>query len=781
MSLEFRRAYLRLNTQKPIPKSSKKLFEFYHNNANEEQNPVHNQIHNYTDSTCIEILINSNENSVEENIIEIEPVIYNENLIDRVMNGDYENDNDEEYREFSEKEKICRVLFKLYIKHKMKKSCINEFISFFRILFPGLNIPSNIDKIIETLSKKEDEIKYDLYNYCHNCSKSYKCDKSYINNCKICQNKVSKFFHVNILSQLRRILGKNLKLISQENSEIYKIIQENEKGKFFTFTLNTDGISPFKSSKTSIWPVYLVINEINLNDRFKFSNMILAGLWHGSQKPDFFNFMKPIVEEPESLEKGEIVKIDSNLEIINFFLIFSVLDKPARSALLNMKQFNGFFGCLKCYQKGESLETNKNGSIRVYPYQPYKFKGPLRNHNTYYKDLLGSIDSKKVIRGVKGACVLDSLKYYFPVESTMIDYMHSVLEGVMKKLLEYWYDSEFSDKDFSLRKYRDQINIILVSIKVPRFIPRLPRDICDLKFWKANELLSFLIFYSLPILRGFMDLNQYMHLINLVVAVENLLKKDLNISDLNNIETLFRDFVRDMANIYGPKSMLSGVHELLHIVDDVKKIGNLNEFNCFPFENFNRESLNLVNSKNPVAVELINSFRALKILNNQPSFFNDNGIFSEIKKDHEQSPKFKFSKALFIKIPDIVSDKIKNIDICEHFFVSSYLKFKNNFFSSLCYKETKRLDYCVKLKNLYGLINFFIHDKEKFYAVCSVLSFFHSPFYNKKFPDLVSETKICGLTESYFIAPFDKLKKCLCIKANDVYYVSQLDISHLFL
>ena len=59
--------------------------------------------------------------------------------------------------------------------------------------------------------------------------------------------------------------------------------------------------------------------------------------------------------------------------------------------------------------------------------------------------------------------------------------------------------------------------------------------------------------------------------------------------------------------------MLSGVHELLHLVDDIKNIGPLNQYNCFPFENLNRIILSMVHGKNnSTGIELINSFNILR-------------------------------------------------------------------------------------------------------------------------------------------------------------------------
>jgi hypothetical protein len=40
--------------------------------------------------------------------------------------------------------------------------------------------------------------------------------------------------------------------------------------------------------------------------------------------------------------------------------------------------------------------------------------------------------------------------------------------------------------------------------------------------------------------------------------------------------------------------MLSGVHELLHLVECTIQFGHLNSINCFPFEEVNRKSLNFI-------------------------------------------------------------------------------------------------------------------------------------------------------------------------------------------
>ena len=44
---------------------------------------------------------------------------------------------------------------------------------------------------------------------------------------------------------------------------------------------------------------------------------------------------------------------------VQFFVIAAIFDKPAKAAVLNMISYNGFGGCTKCLQLGETSVTEK--------------------------------------------------------------------------------------------------------------------------------------------------------------------------------------------------------------------------------------------------------------------------------------------------------------------------------------------------------------------------------------------------------------------------------------
>ena len=59
--------------------------------------------------------------------------------------------------------------------------------------------------------------------------------------------------------------------------------------------------------------------------------------------------------------------------------------------------------------------------------------------------------------GVKGRSILGE-HVDFP-QCVPIDYMHSILEGVFKQLMKFWFNSKFHSQPYSLRKHAFKIGI----------------------------------------------------------------------------------------------------------------------------------------------------------------------------------------------------------------------------------------------------------------------------------------------------------------------------------
>lgn len=113
-----------------------------------------------------------------------------------------------------------------------------------------------------------------------------------------------------------------------------------------SFTFNTDGAPVFKSSNVSVWPIYLVINELPYHLRMKKENMILSSLWFGNSEPSMGTFLKPFQKTMTQLQTG--IQCESPEEgkfICRAILLCGTADLPARSLLCNHIQYNGAYAC----------------------------------------------------------------------------------------------------------------------------------------------------------------------------------------------------------------------------------------------------------------------------------------------------------------------------------------------------------------------------------------------------------------------------------------------------
>uniref|UniRef100_A0A1X7TD72 Uncharacterized protein n=1 Tax=Amphimedon queenslandica TaxID=400682 RepID=A0A1X7TD72_AMPQE len=142
----------------------------------------------------------------------------------------------------------------------------------------------------------------------------------------------------------------------------------------------------------------------------------------------------------------------------------AIFDLPAKAAATNTKQYNGEFGCFYCLDRGKYYNR-----ARIYPPSDDHV---LRTSDEMKKWAEEAERKKEPIFGVKGQSLLSNY-LAFP-QCIPIDYMHCVLEGVVKQLMKLWFGSSYHAESYSLHKHMCTVDKILSYIKPPREIQRLP-------------------------------------------------------------------------------------------------------------------------------------------------------------------------------------------------------------------------------------------------------------------------------------------------------------------
>lgn len=114
---------------------------------------------------------------------------------------------------------------------------------------------------------------------------------------------------------------------------------------------------------------------------------------------------------------------------------------------------------------------------------------------------------------------------------------------------------------------------------------RKPRTFKEVKRWKTVEFRNFIIYLSPVVMYNNLDSKRYNHLLLLHTAVTILCSKTLIASYLHVAKQAIIKFVQQSAKIY-PYFVVYNVHSLLHICKDVEMYGPLENFSCFPYENY---------------------------------------------------------------------------------------------------------------------------------------------------------------------------------------------------
>lgn len=323
--------------------------------------------------------------------------------------------------------------------------------------------------------------------------------------------------------------------------------------------INIDGLPLFKSSSSQVYPILCSIVGQNLVE--------MIGIYQGKEKPKDANlFVTDFVSDATNIITNGI---NVNHHLYNVRIKGFICDAPAKSFIKCTKGHTGYSSCSKCYTEGEYIENrvcfpdHKNINLRTdFDFRSQKQK----NHHT-------------------GTSIIQNIPHINMISSFPLDYMHLVCLGVVKKLLLLWCCGKPSTK-ISYQKISNISDLLVrISICIPKEFNRKPRSLNELKRWKATEFRQFLFYTGPLVLKNNISNDRYLNFISLHVAMI-ILSNERHFKHIGYASKLLHYFVMTFKTLYGAENVSHNVHNLLHLADDVKDHGPVDNFSSFPFENF---------------------------------------------------------------------------------------------------------------------------------------------------------------------------------------------------
>lgn len=359
---------------------------------------------------------------------------------------------------------------------------------------------------------------------------------------------------------------------------LLSLISSKPAQKIFHVQINIDGAQKFKSKKASLWPILVSVNK---------SQPQVIALWHGNGKPtNIHSYLEDFIVELRELVEGSVHDLEGYEVVIDAI----VCDAPARAMLKQITGHTGCHGCERCCVVGKRVNNRTvfldvNSAVRFDEmFDAESYEGTHQIGSSPFSGLVGC------------------------VTKFVLDYMHLVCLGVMKRMVKFWREERASPARLSDAEFRD-IGSALgdLSLCLPSDMARQPRSLDEWKFWKATEWRQFMLYTGPVVLLGRLRRSYYHHFISLSLAMSILLDDDdaFRTDNLEYARELLVVFVEKSKVLYGDWFLSYNIHNLVHLVDDCVNHGcSLNDISCFPYENFLGSLTRLVRNGSSVVTQI---------------------------------------------------------------------------------------------------------------------------------------------------------------------------------
>jgi hypothetical protein len=348
--------------------------------------------------------------------------------------------------------------------------------------------------------------------------------------------------------------------------------------------INIDGLPLFKSSSTEVYPILGLCQDFVDNSPF------MIAIFCGTGKPDPINtFLLDFIDEVKKLKIEGILHKDFQYD---FEIACFICDAPARAYLKQTVSHNSKLGCERC---------NIYGS-----YDNHCVNFAEDAINDHPKKLESDFYSTCNFAYIKNKTPLTNLNIKF-IEQFPLDPMHLLFQGVVRRLLVNYYlegkrPYKLSHQQLTL------INERIGQIKsyIPSEFPRKPRPFKEIKRYKAVEYRLIVMYTGPVILFNVLNNRYYKHFLLLHCAIFILSNQYLIDNFVNEANNFLKDFVVQAGKLFEKAFVVYNVHGLTHLVDDVRNYGSLNDFSCFPFENYLQSIKKKVRSNKNVLQQIYN-------------------------------------------------------------------------------------------------------------------------------------------------------------------------------
>ena len=368
-----------------------------------------------------------------------------------------------------------------------------------------------------------------------------------------------------------------------------KLLTLKDKFCDFSVKFGIDGIPIFRSSPVNIWPILFTIDDF-------LHRPLPVAVFVGLGKPNSADFLTKFA--------NELKMFQDYVDICDFKIRFSkvtfICDAPARSFCMGVKSHSGYNACPYCRIHGTYCSTTKKV---IFP-----FSGV--NPESREDDLYCSMSENNQITE---SPLLHTVSF---CDSFPPEYLHSVCLGQVRRLIASYMSNMHGLLPCRLSvPLKQELNqrVQQFSRSLPHEFKRKPRPITEFLYFKGTEFRTLLLYTGPFFFKNILQKRYYDHFILLHYAIFIYVSprcKHL----YANAKACIEHFVHQLDELFGSGSQTFNAHSILHLNDFVNKLGPLDSFSAFPFENFLYMLKQRIKSGSFVVDQTVNSLLKIRSL-----------------------------------------------------------------------------------------------------------------------------------------------------------------------
>ena len=320
------------------------------------------------------------------------------------------------------------------------------------------------------------------------------------------------------------------------------------------FMLNIDWFQPFDHTQYSCGVIYIVIQNLPRNVRFKMENVIIVSTIPGPKEPNYYqlnNYLCPMVDELKKLWQGILFKTPHSFlktTVIRAALCYLSSDLPATRKLCGFYGYNATYGCSKCMKIFPHIDKSvdysgfnrDNWNLRIHA-QHLLIADCAKNATTQAER-----EHHEHKAGVRYTELLQ-LQYLDLARCHLIDPMHNLFLGTSKRMINLWKARGYLS-DTMCEKLQRKMDLIVP----PAYTGRLPSKVeAGFAGFTAEQFMLWTTLYSPFVLRDFLPENLYSHWCLFSKACSILCKSCIKKDEVKTADKLLLEFCVGVETLYG--------------------------------------------------------------------------------------------------------------------------------------------------------------------------------------------------------------------------------------